>query len=135
MANRPPENWRAWMAEVVRDVEAGILEPECAGAAEMYPESLLTATDAVLEAFEAEVRVLVKPSDEEVFGTVEKVVVALNGVDGDDSHGGAGYCTEEREQLCEYIDLTLREHGVDVAALAARRGINRAAITEAWRDW
>ncbi|MGV9690800.1 hypothetical protein ACWDUX_17000 [Streptomyces sp. NPDC003444] len=135
MANRPPENWRAWMAEVARDVEAGILEPECAGAAEIYPESLLRATDSALDAFEVEVRGLLEPSDDEVFGTVERVVLALNTVDGDASHGGAGYCTEEREQLCEYIDLTLGEHGVDVAALAARRGINRAEITDAWRDW
>ncbi|MET7860054.1 hypothetical protein ABZS81_23130 [Streptomyces sp. NPDC005318] len=123
------------MAEVARDVEAGILGPECAGAAEMYPESLLRATDSVLEVFEAEMCVLVEPSDEEVLGAVERVVLALNAVDGDASHGGAGYCTEEREQVCEYIDLTLGEHGVDVAALAARRGINRGEITDAWRDW
>ncbi len=123
------------MAEVARDVEAGILEPECAGAAEIYPESLLRATDSALDAFEVEVRGLLEPSDDEVFGTVERVVLALNAVDDDASHGGAGYCTEEREQLCEYIDLTLGEHGVDVAALAARRGIDRAEITDAWRDW
>ncbi|WP_026058186.1 hypothetical protein [Streptomyces sp. SS] len=135
MANRPPENWRAWMAEVARDVEAGILGPECSGAAAMYPESLLMATDSVLEAFEAEVSGLLEPSDDEVFGAVERVVLALNAVDGDASHGGAGYCTEEREQLCEYIDRTLGEHGVDVAALATRRGINRAEITDAWRAW
>lgn len=135
MAKRPPEDWRAWMAEVAGEVAAGRLEPECAGAAAMYPESLLRATDTALAAFEAEVRALVGPSDEEVFGTVERVVLALNGVDEDDNHGGAGYCTEEREQLCGYIDLTLSEHGVDVAALAARRGINRAEITDAWRDW
>ncbi len=38
MANRPPENWHARMAEVAHDVEAGILEPDCVGVAEMYPE-------------------------------------------------------------------------------------------------
>ncbi len=99
------------MAEVARDVEAGILEPECAGAAEMYPESLLRTTDSALEAFEAEVRGLLEPTDDEILGAVERVVLALNAVDGDASHDGAGYCTEEREQLCEYIDLTLGEHG------------------------
>ncbi len=123
------------MAEVARDVEVGSLDPECAGAAEMYPESLLRATDSAVEAFEAEVRGLLEPSGDEVLGTVERVVLALNAVDGDASHGGASYCTEEREQLCEYIDLALGEHGVDVAALAARRGIDRAEITDAWRDW
>ncbi|MFJ5937389.1 hypothetical protein [Streptomyces sp. NPDC093071] len=135
MAKRPPENWRAWMAEMAREVAAGISEPECAGAAEAYPESLLRATDSALETFEAEMRTLAEPSDDEVFGVVERVVLALNVVACDDGHGGVGYCTEEREQLCEYIDLTLGEHGVDVAALAARRGIDRAEITDAWRDW
>ncbi|WP_432086116.1 hypothetical protein [Streptomyces sp. bgisy095] len=43
--------------------------------------------------------------------------------------------TDEREQLCEYIDLTLSENGVDVAALAVRQGIDRAGITDRWRDW
>ncbi|MET9883460.1 hypothetical protein ABZZ20_09955 [Streptomyces sp. NPDC006430] len=135
MANRPPENWRAWMAQVARDVEAGMLEPECAGAAEMYSESLLRATDSALEAFEAEVRGFVKPSDEEVLRAVERVVLALNAVDRDPRHSGMRFCTEEREQLCEYVDLTLGEHGVDVAALLARKGIIRAGITDAWRDW
>ncbi|MFG2643549.1 hypothetical protein ACGFYP_21565 [Streptomyces sp. NPDC048370] len=135
MANRPPENWRAWMVQVARDIEAGILGPECARAAEMYPESLLRATDSALEAFEAEMRGLVKPSDEEVFRAVERVVLALNAVDHDPAHSGARFCTEEREQLCDYVDLTLGEHGVDVAALLARKGIVRAGITDAWRDW
>ncbi|MFF3250428.1 hypothetical protein ACFYWP_05380 [Actinacidiphila glaucinigra] len=132
MANRPTDNWRMWMAETAREVTSGTLAPECA---ELYPESLLRVTDVVLEAFEGDVRALREPSGEAVFGVVERVVVALNAVDADDQHGGAGFCTEEREQLCEYIDLTLSEHGVNVSALAARRGIDRAEITDAWRDW
>ncbi|WP_369260156.1 hypothetical protein [Streptomyces sp. R35] len=95
---------------------------------------MLRATDAALQAFEGEVRALREPSDEAVFGTVEGVVLALNAIDGDGQHDGAGFCTEEREQLCEYIDLTLSEHGVDVAALATRRGIDRSEITDRWRD-
>ncbi|MFI1471812.1 hypothetical protein [Streptomyces wuyuanensis] len=135
MTNRPPDNWRAWMAETAREVKAGTLDPECASAADLYPESLLRATDAALEAFEGEVRALREPSDEVVFETVERVVLALNAINGDGQHGGAGFCTEEREQLCEYINRTLTEHGVDVAALAARRGIDQSEITDRWRDW
>lgn len=123
------------MAKTAREVAAGRLAPECAGDTDLYPETLLRATDAVLEVFEDEVDALQEPSDEDVFGAVERVVLALNAIDGDGQHGGAGFCTEEREQLCEYIDLTLSEHGVDVAALAARRGIDRSEITDRWRDW
>ncbi len=134
MTNRPPDHWRAWIVKTAREVEAGTLDPGCADA-DLYPESLLRATDAALQAFEDEVRTLREPSDKAVFETVERVVLALNAIDGDGQHGGAGFCTEEREQLCEYIDRTLSEHGVDVAALAARRGIDRAEITDRWRDW
>ncbi|MFE9628412.1 hypothetical protein [Streptomyces sp. NPDC006527] len=99
------------MAETAREVAVGTLTPECAGDADLYPEPLLRATDAVLEAFEDEVRALQEPYDEVVFGTVERVVLALNAIDEDGQHGGAGFCTEEREQLCAYIDLTLAKHG------------------------
>ncbi|MEU6400362.1 hypothetical protein ABZ867_25720 [Streptomyces cinnamoneus] len=135
MASKPPETWRAYMADTAREVAAGTLSPECADVADLYPESLLRATDAALEVFEDGVRALRQPSDEAVFGAVERVVLALNAIDRDEQHGGPHFCTEEREQLCDYIDLTLSEHGVDVAALAARRGIDRAAITDRWRDW
>ncbi|MFF1713975.1 hypothetical protein [Streptomyces sp. NPDC058268] len=37
---------------------------------------------------------------------MERVVLALNAVDGDGQHGRACYCTEGREQLCKYIDRT-----------------------------
>ncbi|MCZ4118986.1 hypothetical protein [Streptomyces sp. H39-S7] len=123
------------MAETAREVAAGTLAPECASVADLYPESLLRATDAALEAFEREAHALREPSDEAVFGTVERVVLAPNAIDGDGQHGGAGFCTEEREQLCQYIDLTLSELGVDVAMLAARQSINRLEITDCWRDW
>lgn len=59
LVSRPPENWRAWMAQMARDVEAGILEPDCARAAETYPQFVLRATESALEAFEAELRGLV----------------------------------------------------------------------------
>lgn len=123
------------MTATAREVAARTLAPECAGDTDLYPESLLRATDAALAAFEGEVRALQEPSDEVVFANIEGVVLALNAINGDGQHGGAGFCTEEREQLCEYIDRTLSEHGVDVAALAARQGIDRSEITDRWRDW
>lgn len=123
------------MADTAREVAAGTLPPECPGAADLYPESLLRTTDAALEVFEVEVRALRELSEEAVFGAVERVVLALNAIDRDEQHGGPHFFTEEREELCDYIDLTLIEHGVDVAALAARRGIDRGAITDRWRDW
>jgi hypothetical protein len=68
------------MVKTCREVAAGTVAPERASDADLYPESALRVTDAVLEAFEDEVRALQEPSDE-VVGAVEGVVLALNAVD------------------------------------------------------
>lgn len=62
-----------------------------------------------------------------------RVVLALNIVN--DEHNGGAYKTDEREQLCEYIDEALTEHGVDVVALTPRHSLGRYQLTDRWRDW
>ncbi|MBR7828283.1 hypothetical protein KDK95_18360 [Actinospica sp. MGRD01-02] len=101
--------------------------------AALFPESLLTRTDEVLAVFEVEVAALNDPSDEQVFTAVRNVVLALNRVNRE--NGGVGYETGEREQLCDYIDKTLAEFGIDVPALAERSDLGRYAITDRWRTW
>ena len=76
---------------------------------------------------------LSSPSDEQIFGAVERVVLSLNTINND--HNGAAYETGEREQLCQYIDDTLTEAGIDLEALTSRCGISRYAITDQWRKW
>lgn len=120
MVDRPTDAWRA-------DVEEN---PE---AAELFPASMIQRTDEVLAEFEAEVASFDDPSDDEVFAAVENVVLALNGVN--EEYDGAAYETDERELLCAYIDDSLTEAGVDVAALAARHGLGKHEITDKWRDW
>ncbi|MFJ4712147.1 hypothetical protein [Streptomyces sp. NPDC088785] len=101
--------------------------------ARLFPERLIRATDAVLDVFESELAGVRVGSDEAVFGVVRRVVLALNDVD--EGHDGAAYETGERELLCAYIDLSLGERGVDVAALTGRRGLERYELTDEWRDW
>ncbi|GAA1583222.1 hypothetical protein GCM10009678_77400 [Actinomadura kijaniata] len=131
MAVRPPTLWRDWIADEARQVAAGTLNHADATSAELYPDRLIGETDAALAAFEKRLDALRRPSDAEVFAEVEQVVLDLNEIDG--RHGA--FETIEREQLCEYIVETLVEWGIDVEALAARRGIDAAEITDAWRDW
>ncbi|MFF3558554.1 hypothetical protein ACFYXS_00705 [Streptomyces sp. NPDC002574] len=133
MATRPSEHWRDGVAEEARELAAGTIGPECAFMARLFPESLLAATDRVTASFEAEVRAMGGPCDGEVLAAVEHVVLALNAVN--EEHGGGGYETDEREELCRYIDLTLAEHGIDVPALAARGGIGPDGVTDRWREW
>ncbi|MEU8651487.1 hypothetical protein [Streptomyces sp. NPDC048737] len=121
------------MDEEARELTAGTRAPSDAFLSELFPESLLAATDEALHAFESEVEALQGQDDEQVFNAIKNVVLALNEIN--EEHNGAGYETEEREELCLYIDQTLTEHSVDVPALAAGRGIDRAEITDDWRDW
>jgi hypothetical protein len=133
MAVRPTDHWRQGIADEKREVASGQLDPDDAVTAHLFPDSMLLRTDEVLSSFESEVCTLSHPSDEHVFGVVERVVLALNAVNTE--YQGAAYETSEREQLCLFIDKSLTEAGVDVASLAARRGLSRYGITDQWRRW
>ncbi|GAB3111752.1 hypothetical protein GCM10027160_13050 [Streptomyces calidiresistens] len=133
MAERPATSWRHGIAEEAEELAAGTLDPECACMAALFPEELLTATDVVLDVFEGELPRLGEAPDEQVFAVVERVVLALNAVD--DAHNGSAFETDEREELCDYIDELLTEHGVDVVALTTRHGLGRYQLTDKWRKW
>ncbi|MET8809042.1 hypothetical protein [Streptomyces sp. NPDC004546] len=133
MAERPTTSWRRGIAEEAEELAAGTLDPECACMAGLFPEELLAATDAVLDVFETELPELVEASDERVFVVVERVILALNAVN--EAHNGNAFETDEREELCDYIDESLTEHGVDVVALTARHGLGRYQLTDKWRKW
>lgn len=98
----------------------------------LFPEELLTSTDVVLDAFESELPGLGEANDAQIFGVVERVVLSLNAVN--EAHSESAYETDEREQLCEFIDQSLTEHGVDIVALTARHGLGRYQITDKWRN-
>ncbi|GGW83743.1 hypothetical protein CP966_02850 [Streptomyces galilaeus] len=133
MAERPTTNWRRGAAAEAAELAASTLDPDCACMVDLYPDELLSPTDAVLDAFEAELPTLAEGDDEQVFAVVKRVVLALNAVN--EAHDECAFETDEREQLCLYIDEALTEQGVDVAALTARYGLGRHELTDQWRDW
>ncbi len=133
MTIRPSARWRARVDDEARELASGARDPSDAFLSELFPESLLTATDKALHAFESDVQTLQDQADEQIFEAIERVVQTLNEIN--EVHDGAGYETEEREELCLYVDQTLTEHGIDVPALAVRRGTSRTEITDDWRDW
>ncbi|MGY3204623.1 hypothetical protein [Streptomyces sp. TE5632] len=133
MAVRPSARWRARVDEEATEVAVGTRALSDVFLSELFPQSLLAATDEALCSFESDVEALRSQGDEQVFAAIKRIVLLLNQINED--HDGAGYETEEREELCLYIDQTLTEHGIDVPALAARRGISRTEITDDWRDW
>ncbi|MEU6068600.1 MULTISPECIES: hypothetical protein [Streptomyces] len=121
------------MAEEAEELAAGTLDPARACMAGLFPDALLTATDEVLDSFEHQLPGLSEASDEKVFAIVERVVLALNSVH--EAHDGAAFETDEREELCDYIDQSLTEHGVDVVGLTTRHGLGRYQLTDKWRKW
>ncbi|MBT3164667.1 hypothetical protein HTV80_16345 [Streptomyces sp. Vc74B-19] len=133
MVERPTTNWRRLIAAEAAELAAGTLDPDCACMVDLYPHELLSETDAVLGAFETELATLDERDDTQVFAAVERVVLALNAVN--EAHDECAFETDEREQLCLYIDVALTEQGVEVAALIARHGLGRHELTDRWRDW
>jgi hypothetical protein len=133
MAKRPTEHWRNRVAEDAAELAAGTLDPDCGFAADLWPESLITSTDAALDQFEQVLPSLAAATDDAIFDAIRDIVLVLNRIN--DEHGGSGYETGEREELCLYLEDSLDEAGIDVVALAARRGITRHEITDDWRRW
>ncbi|MFE7120259.1 hypothetical protein ACFU99_33030 [Streptomyces sp. NPDC057654] len=133
---RPSQRWREAIAEEARGLATGELELKDAGMTRCYPEPLVQAVDEAFRAYEAEAARLARTSaDDSVLGAVERVVVALNDIDEDGGHGGSGFDTVDREDLCDYIYVVLAERGIDVPALAVRNGMEPHEITDAWREW
>lgn len=83
-----------------------------------------------LAAYETEVAALRDPSDDDLMAAVDRVVLALNDID--EVHGCIE--TDERYELCQFIEDVLTHKGFDVRALCARRGL---ALDElpAGRTW
>lgn len=133
MAERPTTSWRHGIAHEAEELAAGTLDPDCACMAGLFPEELLAAIDAVLDTFEGDFPGLAEASDTQILAMVERVVLALNTVN--EAHNGGAFETDEREQLCDYIDTSLTEHGVDVVALTARHGLGRYQLADKWRKW
>jgi hypothetical protein len=72
----------------------GLLSPDDASAAVVWPEPLLNGTDSDLAAFEGELRALASPSDEDILGAVRRVALALNKINERRRHAGSiGYET------------------------------------------
>ena len=136
MAIRPNHRWQTRVEEQAAQIAEGSLARDDAYAFTLWPETLRLNTNRAVAAFEAELRALASPSDAEVMGVVERLVLAMNRID--DQHRNAGligYETGERDELCDYIDASLTEAGIDVAALEARNGIERHALADRWRRW
>jgi hypothetical protein len=131
MIERPTVRWQREVATQEAALAAGTLAPDDAYAIHLWPKAFTAAVDTVLETYERDAAAVDTTSDEAVWAAIETVVVGLNTAD--EPFGAIE--TGEREELAGYIDAVLAAAEVDVAALTARRGLDRAELTDTWRDW
>lgn len=133
MPERPTAGWRHHLEEQRAQLRAGTLKEGEDWALEAYTDSFIAATDTALANFDQVLTQIDPESSPAVLGAVQQVVLALNDVSA--NHSDRAYGTDEREELCEYIDEALVSAGVDTEALAARQGLRRWEITDRWRSW
>ncbi|GAA3203944.1 hypothetical protein ACFO1B_42670 [Dactylosporangium siamense] len=133
LAKRPSSEWREGIAEEARLVASGALEQDFAVTAKLFPPDLLQRFDDVFDAFERNVSELTVKSDTNVLAVIQAVVSMLNMLN--DEYDSDAIATGERDVLCEYIDRTISESGVDLDALSARHGLVRDDLTDEWRTW
>ncbi|RSM58634.1 hypothetical protein DMB66_28290 [Actinoplanes sp. ATCC 53533] len=129
MIERLTHRWRREVAEQAAAVAAGTLAPDEAYAAAWWPEDFVARIDGALERYERDVSRLDPAHDSAAWAAVERVVVAINAADSGQIE------TTTAEELAGYIDDALTDAGVDVEALTRRRGVDRAELTDEWRDW
>ncbi|MBT2511765.1 hypothetical protein J7I98_39590 [Streptomyces sp. ISL-98] len=80
MTDSPSKHWRDGVVEEARKLAASTLNVEDTFMANLYPATLLDATDEALSSFETGLRTLRSPSDDEVLAAVERAVLALNAI-------------------------------------------------------
>ncbi|MBM7650199.1 uncharacterized protein YsxB (DUF464 family) [Bacillus ectoiniformans] len=89
---------------------------------DIFTEENIRAADQVLNHYMTRLKALTNPSQEEVMECVEEVVISLNELNEKYDYFIE---TEEREELCEFIDEAAQLAGVH----------SDEDITEEWREW
>jgi hypothetical protein len=133
MAIRPTTSWRESIAEEARLVAEDPLEAEFAVMAELHPVEAMERMDPLFATFERAISRPATSSDQQIMDAVRELVEALNVL----HHEFADdlIATQERDEMCEYIDDALVDAGVDVDALCRRVGVERDELTDDWRHW
>lgn len=111
------ESWREEKAEERRKFAAGEISADDCYMERLFPDAFIDRTENLLKAFVASVDQCSSAPDD--FPQIMRGVIE----------------TDEREELCAFIDAVIIEKGIDIEALAASQNCGRHEITDEWRDW
>ncbi len=131
----PTESWREHKAEEKREFEAGTITADDCYMERLFPDAFVDCTERLLKEFVISVELCSASTADYplVMQNIETLVIALNKVNEDFDHGVTE--TDEREELCAFIDEVILAKGIDIEALAASQSCGRHELTDQWRDW
>lgn len=129
------QSWRERKAEEKREFEAGEISADDCCMDQLFPDAFIDKTELILKEFVAAIDQCSSSANDfpQVRRSIETLVVALNKVNEDFDYGVIE--TDEREELCAFIDKVIIAKGIDIEALAAAQNCSRNEITDQWRDW
>ena len=130
------QKWRQQKLDEQRAYEAGEITADECYMEQLFPDEFIDRTEPVLKKFAAEIEVLAKQNTDNldaVLDATKNLVLALNQINVDFDH--AVIETDEREQLCQYIDDVIDSSGIGVKRLAEHMNCDRHEITDEWREW
>lgn len=128
-------SWRERKNEEQRDLAAGKIVAADCYMEKFFPDAFVDRTEVLLKDFMAAVDNCSSAENDfpRVMQHIEALVIALNNVNEDFDH--AVIETDEREELCAFIDEVIQAKGIDIETLAKFQGCGRHELTDQWRDW
>lgn len=127
--------WRERKAEEQRAFKAGEIAADDVVMDKLFPDEFIDKTELLLKDFIASIDQC-STSDHDfphVMQCIEALVVSLNQVN--EEFDFEVIETDEREELCAFIDDVIIAKGIDIEALAAAQNCGRHELTDQWREW
>ncbi|MEW6435897.1 MAG: hypothetical protein AB1508_01855 [Pseudomonadota bacterium] len=132
---RPSTRWRDAKRQEAEDLANGRIAADECYMLQLFPDDFIAKTEAVLDAYSAAIAKLPTTADAypDVMAQIKTAVVALNDIN---EAGDRDLIeTDEREDLCAFLEQVIIRHGIDIDALAKSQNVGRHELTDRWREW
>ena len=119
-----------------RAFEAGEITADECYMEQLFPDEFIDRTEPLLITFANEIKTISQQGIEDfaaISAAIKYTVLALNKINVEFDH--AVIETDEREQLCQYIDDVMESVSIDLDRLAEHLNCGRHEITDEWREW
>lgn len=131
----PTVEWRERRDEEQKELDSGALAKGDAFLTRIHPDAFLVRMENILTEYVEDVGKCEKSAAgfESVMKAIEKCVLAVNAVNRE--YDGRSVETDEREDICLFMDAVIVARGIDIDSLAASQKCRRYELTDRWREW